>query len=62
MTKPKDETRNDQPHTDGEASRRVTAETMVTDGPSGFRRMVSAMRHLLDPAESGQEDAKPPKS
>ena len=41
------ETKRGPPRTKGEAQGRVTAETVVTDGPSGIERLRLALGRIL---------------
>ena len=46
-TKKKDGTKNVPPPTDEEGQGRVTAETVVTDGPSGMQRLLALTKAIL---------------
>ncbi len=46
------ETKTDPPRTSGEDHARVTAETVVTDGPSGLARLAETMRKILKTPKS----------
>ena len=45
----KAETKRGPPHTGGEAHDRVTAETVVTEGPSGMERMRRILKIISSP-------------
>lgn len=59
MKKTKAETKTDPTHTSDEAPSRVTADTVVTDGPSGLARLRALTRRLL--GEGGDDSQPAPK-
>ena len=53
------ETKNVPPPTSEGDQGRVTAETVVTDGPSGLRRMIALTTHILTRPRPGGEAPDP---